>query len=116
MSPSEAGRAWRAWYADGKVYSSAAVAWAYLPAEGIVGAVEYLDPSGSPQRRRLDGADWIWMDEDGVLHASETHPEWGQFVDPPEGVPVEMLKKSGRMPDEAWERVRREMLEARTWP
>lgn len=101
---------WRAWYADGAVYSSADVAWADLPAEGMVGVVVYL---AHPYRRIVDGADWYWL-ADGEVHALMTHKAWGQFVEAPADVPARVLKRSGVLGDEEWEGVRREMLEART--
>lgn len=87
--------------------------WSVLP-WGIVGAVEYLDPLASPHRRIIDGCDWYWL-EDGEIRGLETHETWGQFVDPPD-VPAGVLKRTGAMPDDVWEVVRRAMLEARTCP
>lgn len=103
---------WRAWYDDDGVYSSAHVAWADLPETGMVGVVVYEEP---PYRRIVDGGDWYWM-EDGMIHCTETHGDWGLFVEPPKVACQACVKKSGDMSDDAFRAVQREMMEARAWP
>lgn len=104
---------WRAWYDDGSTYASTNTPWRDLPATGMVGAVVYLSTTATPYRQIADGGDWYWL-ADGRAQVSGT--VWDGYVDPPEGVPAEMLKRSGRLDDDAWAEVQREMLEAREAP
>lgn len=103
---------WRAWYADGRVFSYKDVMWQKLPAKGLVGVVIYETP---PYRRIMDGGDWFWL-ENGDLHVSATHDEWGKWVNPPD-VPCKSCVKQGQaMSNEAFEGIQKEMLEATEWP
>lgn len=103
---------WRAWCWDVErvtVHSSTEGAWQALPGEGVVGVVTYGEP---PYRRILAGHDWVWM-EDGELHATGTHPEWGEWLPAPDVGCAACLKRGAAVPDEVWVRIQREMTEAR---
>lgn len=101
---------WKAWYADGSVYSSHSTRWTDLPAFGIIGVVVYYEP---PRRNLVYGGDWYYLDEDGEPTCTETHPDWGSWVAAP-GVPHDELKQSGAVED--FDEVVDEMMEAREWP
>ncbi len=54
---------WRAWYADGAVYSSLDMDWDALPDDGVISVVLYFDeptPAGSPLRRIMEGHDFYF--------------------------------------------------------
>lgn len=72
----------------------------------MVGVVEFLDP---PYRKIVSAADWLWM-EDGRWQASGT--VWGGWVDKPHPDAI----RGAALPDKAWERVRRQMLNDHNWP
>lgn len=105
-------RGWRAYDADFSEYPSVEVTWRELPARGLVGVVVYLS---HPYRRIIDGHDWMWM-EDGEIRVVDSDSEWGQWADPPDGVPAAMLKRGEGMDDDAWEDMRARMMGARSWP
>ena len=110
---------WRAWYATSRttwvVYSSTETSWNDLPPVGVVGIVRYLDPDATPYRQIIDGGDWYWM-QDGEIHRTMTHAEWGQFADAPAVPCMSCLKRSGAMDDDEWAEVQREMIAAREAP
>lgn len=104
--------AWRAYYADGSRYESTDVDWRDLPAEGLVGVVVFHDP---PYRQIVDGGDWFYLDDDGTPATTATADQWGEWVDPPDAPETE-VKRGQALSDVAWERVRHEMIDDRTWP
>lgn len=113
---------WRAWCAtsrtEWRVYSSSTTPWQATPSgagdgpDGMVGVVAYLEP---PYREILTYGDWYWM-EDGEIRRVKTHPEWGEWADPPDVDCTSCVKKSGVLTDDAFEAVLTEMMEAREWP
>lgn len=92
------------------MYSSANYDWTELPKDGILGVVVYHE---KPYRTQVVNGDWFWM-EDGRPTCGET--TWDGWVDPPDGVDPQMLKRGVGVSDEEYERVRREMVEDKTWP
>jgi hypothetical protein len=98
--------------ADGTTYSSAECVWTEVPAEGVVGVVVYLDP---PYRRIIDGHDWVWM-EGGEFRIVGTHDQWGSWAPKPETSCGGCVKRGVGVPDDRWEAIQREMMEARAWP
>lgn len=102
-------RGWRAHYPGGVTFDSSEVRPAELPS-GCAGVVEFLEP---PYRRIVDGGDRFYFSA-GRWHATDT--VWGGWVDPPEGVSPERVKRGIGLADEAWEEVRRAMLADRDWP
>ena len=105
-------RGWRAWYDDGTVYSSADRTFQALPAEGALGFVLYFEP---PYREVVAYGDWYYLAA-GEIHRIKTHPEWGQWADPPAVDCASCVKKSGVLSDAAFDAVLNEMMEAREWP
>lgn len=103
---------WKAWYEDGRKFSSADTMWQDLPNRGMVGVVVYEE---YPYRRILDGGDWYWL-ENGDIHQTNTHEEWGQFLPAPDINCTSCLKRSGVMSDTAWKRIQAQMIGDRTWP
>ena len=105
-------RGWRAYYASGERIDSSESSWANLPANDLVGVVVFKDP---PYRHMIDGYDWVWM-EDGEIHLTETHSEWGKWSDPPQLDCNSCLKKGVGMDDEDFASLQSEMFEDRRWP
>lgn len=103
---------WRAYYADGATYDSRNTDWADLPSAGIVGVIVFYN---DPYRHIIDGGDWFYLDETGHPECSDTHDEWGEWVDPPD-VPREELKRGDGMADEEWADLHDEMVDDKTWP
>lgn len=102
---------WRAWYADGSVYSSDETSWPDLPPRGMVGVVVFLDGG---YRELVQTRDWFWMDADGQIDGVPTHPVWGCWADTPDA-PAEMVKQGEGLPDEKWTEIQEEMMATR-WP
>ena len=99
---------WRAWYTDAR-YTSADTDAADLPANGMVGVVEYREP---PYRRIVDGCDWyVW---DGERWSGPSGGDTGRWVARPAGDVV--IRSAPSLPDGVWAEVQREMMEAREWP
>ena len=48
---------WRAWYADGREFSSADMCWVDLPPFGVLVVIEYRDTG----RTIYTGGDWYWL-------------------------------------------------------
>lgn len=100
---------WRAYYAGGRTFGSGAHTWERLPEEGVLGVVLFL-PSGANQL--VQGGDWYWL-EGGEPVCSGTHPEFGEWLDPPAGVPDRLLKQSApALQAGAWDALKSAMLGA----
>lgn len=105
-------RGWRAWYTDGRTFSSADTDWTDLPDTGVLGVVVYLDP---PYRKLVSGGDWYYLDSDHVPATVPTHTEWGRWTDPP-AVPEVECKRGAAVTDDRWTAVEQAMMEATRWP
>lgn len=99
---------WKAWYTRGRVYDSDDTDWKDLPRTGVLGVVVYLEP---PYRRLESGGDWYYI-EDGEPVSTNTHPQWGSWIDPPDA-PIDELKRGEGTSDEKWDKVHTEMMEAK---
>lgn len=106
---------WRAWYADGSVFSSRGTAWASLPATALQVVVVYMRErtrAGWPYRHRLTGCDWYWMDERGAIRGVPSR-EWG-VEQPPPAAPPQMVKRGTGVSLECFERLTMQATQART--
>lgn len=99
---------WKAWYADGSVYSSKEHSWVSLPKEGCVGIVVIYDDVYSEV---IHQGDWYYR-EDKQFHAvpAGEYDGSGTFVEAPEVACGACLKKGQTIPDEQWEKVHAEMM------
>lgn len=100
---------WRAYYAGGVTFDSSETRVEELP-DGLLGVVEFLE---HPYRKIVDGGDWYWM-EDGRWQA--TGSIWEGWVERPEGVPDERLKRGLGISDDGWSEARARMLDDLNWP
>lgn len=97
---------WEAWYADGGRYTSVDD----LPAEGMVGAVEYLEP---PYRVIVDGGNW-YVFERGRWSKTGDGADTGRFGRRPQGAVV--VRSAPSLPDDEWREIQRAMFRARVRP
>jgi hypothetical protein len=93
---------WRAWYSDGRSYTSRVMGVEALPREGLIAVVEYL-PEG---RKNIYHGEYIWHrgGKWGTAVAKFDAQVYGDQVFP--GV---------LMPDADFERMQREAMESQ-WP
>lgn len=103
---------WRAYYTDSRIFSSNAVDWVDLPDKGIIGVIVFFNP---PYRELVKGGDWYYLDDTGKPTCTETHEEWGKWVDKP-NVSDEEIKRSGSVSDDRWEEIEIEMMGDKQWP
>ena len=82
---------WRAWYADGREFSSADMCWVDLPASGVLVVIEYKGTG----RTVYNGGDWYWLYDGRFGYASSG--AWGTWRAAPsrEDVPCRSCVKRG---------------------
>lgn len=100
---------WKAWYADGNIYSSSEISWKELPESGMLGVVVFLNP---PYREIVSGGDWYYLDDDSHPSCTDTHEEWGEWVSKPDAPPDEIKQGEG-VADEQWSKIQTEMMESK---
>lgn len=94
---------WRAFYADGRRYSSVDGPWENLPAQGLVLAF-WWEPSG--RRHRESGDDAILRVGDELVSVNTPTPAFVAVAE--QAAAVGHLKWGQYLPDEAWAQVCRE--------
>lgn len=105
-------KGWKAWYTDGRVFSSSSTTWTDLPESGVLGVVIYRE---GEYRDLVYGGDWYYLGDDGEPTATETHTEWGKWVPKPDA-PSDEIKQAEAVSDEYWDQIQTEMMEAKSWP
>ena len=100
---------WKAWYEDGSTYSSEDFIFQELPAEGIVGVVEFYDTG----RRFVNGGDWYYWSREEQCVEYVSSAGWDSWAGKPKADCTSCVKKSGKVTDEVWDQIRFEMRTAR---
>jgi hypothetical protein len=100
---------WRAWYSDGKVFSSKTTRWHVLPADGVLIIILYY---ADARRRIMQGADYYFI-ASGVADAI-----YGESGEPPEAIVArypDAIVKRGRWTDDATYAAVLEVAMASSW-
>lgn len=113
---------WKAWYVGGLTFTSRTTTFQALPAEGVLGFVEFYANGRGMRgnvmigRRRLDGGDWYYWDPEYQCIEYVPSGEWGTWqLEPKVADCLSCVKKSGVLKDEDWTRVSAELLSARDY-
>lgn len=104
---------WRAWYTDGRAFSSEDGAFQGLPETGLLFLIHYKEKNGYRGRTVYSGGDWYWL-ADGKFHYASSG-EWGTWKERPGVSCSSCVKRGDGVGDDEFQRVRREALEA-PWP
>ena len=100
---------WRAYYADGKVYTDFP-----LPPAGLVCVMEYEARDwapGKPYRRIVKGGDWYWFDGDRWQRVKTG--EWETWQDKPN---AQAIQSTTRLPEAEYNRIVESAFAAEAWP
>ena len=108
---------YRIWYSDYSISIASFEEWSTLP-DGIEGVVVYEDketPAGFPYRILVSGGDWYWWDGGNIFTDSPNYLK-GTWNDRPIELCSSCIKQSGLWLDDVeWNRIRYEMMRAKTW-
>lgn len=105
--------AWRAYYADGQVYTSREHTPLTLPREGLVCVLEYLAEEWAPSkhyRRIVSLGDWYWY---GERWEKVKTGEWGEWQ--PKPVP-EAIRSTQKIPETQYRAIMDTVMAAQELP
>lgn len=78
----------------------------------MLGVVIYYE---GEYRDLVYGGDWYYIGDDGKPTATETHSEWGKYIDKPDRQADE-VKRGEAVSYKEWDSVQTEMIETKQWP
>lgn len=90
---------WRAWYTEGRVYTSDETDWLKLPSDGLVWVTVYRDTG----KTHYNGGDWYWIEGDRVRYVPSR--EWGVDEPRPDVACLSCVKRGAGVPDEEFRKI-----------